>query len=503
MYLSKPLGVSNVTSDVLILIGGQSNVGDAPATGRVAYSLMPGYLKAYQSKILQYNASTAKFENFQQPVDQEYGWLTEIVRLRGTRTNGRKLYFYKYGEGGTRLAESGSGALYNRQTLLRNGIAAINEFLKYARNPSIYFLWDHGYTDGLDLTNAQEYQYNLRHFFKELRRYWKIPEMQIIFTRLSVNATSSTNKTTIQAGQEVAATYTVNGKKLNTIVNSDTAEYQADGAHYSNKGVLVVSQSINFAIDYVNPKGVNRINDFHPIQLNPISWYEAREIDIENTVAEVRVSGGTFVRKLNDISGNVARLVDITTTHQPELINGGTDTAYMNFVLAHSLSSTLLCETFCQSSFEMFWYIDFNDGQPTALRVLFEAISAGDTISIFIDGNNKLTCRLVNNVDLSAKTNLATFVNGQTGKKLVNIRVDYGAAQMSIYVDGSNIALDGVNNGVLTTFSTSGFIPGQFALGNRDTYSATTGLDARLYAFGIFPLLNSTDRIKVEQYLSY
>lgn len=501
-------GVSAPGYDDLYLIGGQSNVGDAPATGRIAYALMPGYLKAYRRRILQYNTTTGKFDPFQPTSDVEWGWLVEFIYQRFRKQDGKPIYFYKFGEGGTRLAESGSGAFYTRTTLERNGWAAILAFRKYVQNPRVIFLWDHGYTDGLDLVNAQEYVYNLKDFFKEVRRYWRLPNLYIVYTRLSANATSSTNGSTVQASQDtVAELLTTQGYKRNYIVNTDNAPYQADGAHYSDKGAFIAAASLDRQVEVANiPSTPNLDSVFHPVYLNPYGYYEAREVDISNTVAEVRQSGAQFfVIKFENLTGADARLKDVTTTHQPEVLNAGGDTAYLNFVLAHSLSSTspFLCETFCQSSWELFFYIDFNDGQPGALRVLFEAISAGDTISIFIDAANKLTARLVNNVDISAKTNVATFINGQTGKKLVNIRVDYGAAQMSIYVDGAVQTLDATFNGVLTTFSTTGFIPGQFALGNRDTYSATTGMDARLYAFGVFPLLDATDRTKVEQYLTF
>lgn len=505
LSIAGSFGVSSPSYNDLYIIGGQSNVGDAPATGRVSYYLMPGYLKAYRKNILQYDTITGKFIPFKPASDQEWGWLVEFIYLMSRNNDGNPIYFYKFGEGGTRLAESGTGAFYSRTTLERNGQLAINEFKKYASNPRIIFLWDHGYTDGIDLVNAQEYVYNLKDFFREVRRYWKIPDLYIIFTRLSINATGSTNLTTIQSAQEtVNNILTLQGYKRNFIVNTDNAPY-FDTAHYSDKGAIIAAASLVRQLDISNASSSKFDNTFHPVHLNPYGYYESREVDISNTVAEVRQSGSQFfVIKLENLTGADARLKDVTTTHQPEIINTG-DAAYINFVLAHSLSSTtpFLCETFCQSSWEIFFYMDLNDGQPGGLRVLFEAINGGDTISIFIDAVNKLTARIVNNVDVSAKTNVATFVNGQTGKKLINIRFDYGAGQTSIYIDGLVQALDAVSNGNIAAFSTTGFTPGQFALGNRDTYSATTGLDARLYAFGIFPLLNSTDRIKVEQYLSY
>lgn len=490
-------------SDYLFLIGGQSNVGTDPATGRVALNLMPGTIKSRQSNVLVFNTTSLKYETYTHPVVEEWGFLDQFVFTESLREN-RTIYFYKHGLGGSRLAESGSGAAFDRNVLKQNGSLAITEFLKRAKNPKIVMLFSLGTTDGIDSNNSVEYYYNLKDFHEEVRTYWKLPELPIIYERLSSSCTSTflsnirSNQALVQALDPIK----------NIMVDSDDCEYQGDGAHYNEKGAVRLGKRFSGrkGVDGLRMK-YSRSTTFNVTHLDPKIHCEARKINVAN-VEEIRDSAGQkFCLKLNDLTGNLRRLKDLTTTHQPELINAGTDAAYLLAATNSSLgSASYLAQDFCQTDFEMYFYIDIADGNPAAQRIWMESSSGGDFLSVYQEGVSpfKIVARLTGNVSIFTKTNGGPFADGATGKHVVNIRVSYTNNQVSIYVDGAQQTLDASFPGNISTLTPSSLTPGLFNLFARQPYSAAGGFDGKLYAFTIFArTLTANERVKVDKYYSW
>jgi hypothetical protein len=247
----KLLGISKVaTVKYLFIIGGQSNVGDAPATGRVSYSLMPSYLTTAQN-VYQYNVGASTFDKYTHPNAIQWGWMNEFLYRVSLRLQD-DIYFYKYGAGGTQLASGGPYGQYNKTKLKTEGLAAINRFKTLYPTGKVVFLWCHGYTDGLNATNATNYVANLAAFFAEVRSYWSLPSLLILYDKLSTNATGSTYRTDIRAGQTTVDGQLVGGQDRNVIVNADDCPYQ-DVAHYSDSGCVTLGQRFNTTLASLSP----------------------------------------------------------------------------------------------------------------------------------------------------------------------------------------------------------------------------------------------------------
>lgn len=223
------------TPDYLFLIGGQSNAGDAPATGRVAYNLMPSYLAAPQGNVKRWNGSV--FGTYTHPNATQWGWMNEFLFRAGESSN-KAVHYYKYGAGGTQLASGGPYTQYNKATLKTNSLNAINAFKSQFPQGRVVFLWCQGYTDGLNETNSLAYGDNLSDWFEEVRAYWSQPNMLIMYDELSSNATGSTFRENIKAGQ------IANDGGINILIESDDCPYQ-DIAHYSDVGSIILGQRFN------------------------------------------------------------------------------------------------------------------------------------------------------------------------------------------------------------------------------------------------------------------
>ena len=222
------------------LIGGQSNVGTnsnlvtvPTPTGRVLYSLMPISLTGVQPYKVWGGTNSIDFIH---RVNDQYGWINHL--LRDIADTGQSLSFYKYGLGGSQLtAGSVPYMSYGRTNLKNNGLNAWNNFKANNANPRLIFLWCQGFTDGLNEANSNGYDVTLSDWFAEVRAHFSEPNMPIIFNSLSNNATASTFRAIIKAKQIIVSNESIN----NILVDADNLDYQADNSHFSNVGVVGLS----------------------------------------------------------------------------------------------------------------------------------------------------------------------------------------------------------------------------------------------------------------------
>lgn len=222
---------------VFLLIGGQSNTGtnghavnDQYPMGRVAYSLLPKYLRGEQINQKIWNG--AGWDNFEQPNTDQYGWINHL--LNRLNLVGCQPYIYKWGQGGTQLtAGSSPFPSYNRNILKDYGLPAWNQFKTENPDGVMLFLWNQGFTDALDLTNTNNYDTTLANWFAEVRSHFSLPTLKIMFNSLSNNATAATYRATLKTKQQTVAALSDN----NIIIDADGMDYQSDESHFSEIGV--------------------------------------------------------------------------------------------------------------------------------------------------------------------------------------------------------------------------------------------------------------------------
>lgn len=241
-----------VAGDYLFVAGGQSNLGNAPATGRVAYNLMPTYLQATQPLVKQWVPASLSYVQYTHPTDVQWGFINEFLYRVSTRLN-KTIHFYKYGQGGTQITGGGPYPTYNKTTLKTNGLNAINNFKVAFPDGIVVFIWNLGFTDGLNLTNSLNYETNLTNFYAEMRAYWGLPNLLILSDELSNNATASTYRANVRAGQYAVDALLTGGVKRNHLVDSDDCAYQADQSHYSDAGSILLGQKLDTALQLYYP----------------------------------------------------------------------------------------------------------------------------------------------------------------------------------------------------------------------------------------------------------
>lgn len=480
--------------DFLYIIGGQSNAGtDDTDYGRVDYADMPAYLSAAQSNVHLYNVGTDAFAAFTHPNGQQWGFQNELLYREAARL-GRTIYFFKHSLGGSRLSDiTTSGALYTRRTLFTNADAAITKFLTFAVNPCVVFVFTHGYTDAIVDQTSQDYEENLKDFFAQCRERWDIPNLHIFYERLhsGTNPSFKANVRTAQANVDALSIY-------NHMIDSDAWALNADGAHYTGPGSITGGQAFSAAIAAANLTATEfGERAWLPMDLNPYFWFDAARVDPANTQLEIRDSGGQkFIKRwIDQYSGY--NVVQSTTARQPELINGGTSSAYLLCDLARSLVSTDgLTQGFCTNDFEFFWFLSqIDDGQPGAVRMIFESDAAtnSDIFNSFLGTGNLMQTRLKNVTDKLMNTNAAPFADGVIGSTIINGRVSYTGNAFTLFINDVQQTLAAGNNGDLTGFDRTNFLPGVWTVVNRDTYSATTGFAGRLRAMIVIPRILTSD----------
>lgn len=215
----------------LYLIGGQSNVGTNPATGRVPFAQLPVYLQSEMVNVKLWD-NVDSFSESYNPPNVEWGWSNEFWY---NASAGSDIYTVKFGQGGRQLAEGDSPYdSFDRALFKGYCLDALNN-LKQIGNPQVIMLWNQGYTDALDEPNSLAYGNNLNSWFAEMRAHLNIPSMPIIYNRLSADV-APIYKNNVRAGQK--ANYSGN----NTMINSDSFELQ-DVAHYSDLGSVDLGRS--------------------------------------------------------------------------------------------------------------------------------------------------------------------------------------------------------------------------------------------------------------------
>ncbi len=160
-------------SSILLYIGGQSNSGTDPNTGRVDASLMPSYLKQVYSNVFFFDIAlggTGVFAPYDATAGNQMGWIDQVVyALSFVYQN---VYVVKRAVGGTKIApptndmDSYPRADFktraNAAKVIMNGLYGSGGFDKI-------MLWNQGETDGLNEANSLAYQVNLSNWMAEVR----------------------------------------------------------------------------------------------------------------------------------------------------------------------------------------------------------------------------------------------------------------------------------------------------------------------------------------------
>jgi hypothetical protein len=160
----------NRKDNILVLIGGQSNSGTDPATGRVPYADMPTYLQATPTNIKWVNvvASNYVLQDWTPDPAQQWGWLNQnLYTLTQEYTN---VIYSKRGLGGTTILPEHLGN-YPRADFISKmlyGIAQADSAWGVG-NYDVVMLWNQGETNGSTLADAQVYESALKEWFLEAR----------------------------------------------------------------------------------------------------------------------------------------------------------------------------------------------------------------------------------------------------------------------------------------------------------------------------------------------
>lgn len=226
------------------LIGGQSNVGTSSLPFNLHSDLgylktdMPAELTGEQLNVKVWNGT--EFINFTPKPSAQYGWINFLLHDIGQA--GKVISFYKFGIGGIQLNRKGPNPIFPRQPLEKNGLQAWNYFKANNENSRLIFLWCQGFSDGLQLDISMDYgaqetthlDHNsggvLGEYFNRIRRIFEVPTMHVIYNTLSNNATGSTYRENVKAGQLHASL-----SNYNNIVDADNLT-MLDSAHFDLQG---------------------------------------------------------------------------------------------------------------------------------------------------------------------------------------------------------------------------------------------------------------------------
>ena len=161
---------------------------------------------------------------------------------------GKKIALIKYSVGGTQLAtrwrppSSGKtvGDLYVK--FMKEIDTALATLDKQYTPEIAAMLWMQGEYDALNLSYANEYEYNLGNFIKDVRAKVKNPWLPFIIGMIDVQNVWTYNQIVRTAETNVA-------KIVPNVGIFDTRGYPTDGVHYLRDGMIRLGQS--FALTYL------------------------------------------------------------------------------------------------------------------------------------------------------------------------------------------------------------------------------------------------------------
>lgn len=236
---------------ILLIIGGQSNVGTDPATGRIPYTNMPDLLKQAYTNVYSYQLASGfptGFTLYQANSGREMGWLDYLLyRLSLVY---KEVYFVKRGLGGSILGTGGT--LYPKSEFINKANSAITMMNSSfgVNNYKKVFLWGQGETDALTQTNADNYESNLSDWFTQMRT--DVGDYPIIFNSVGdLQVTDFPFVSTVQQAQ------INNVSERNLLVTTGKAELLA---RFDNTTPYTLRDYSHFNAEAAQTIGIGYVN---------------------------------------------------------------------------------------------------------------------------------------------------------------------------------------------------------------------------------------------------
>lgn len=230
-------------TNILVLVGGQSNSGTDPATGRVPYADMPSYLTATPTNIQWVNivSSVYTLQSWTPDPAQQWGWLNQtLFTLSQEYSN---VIWSKRGLGGTTILPERLGnyprANFKAQTLYTIAQA---DAAWGAGTYDVVMLWNQGETNGATLADAQVYEAALKEWFLEARSSTvNIPIIYNKMGRLQVQAFPYIISD-IQPAQLNTSLYDFRNKLITGESNTawELQDLLGDTSHYNKAGAITL-----------------------------------------------------------------------------------------------------------------------------------------------------------------------------------------------------------------------------------------------------------------------
>ncbi|MFN3753306.1 hypothetical protein [Flavobacterium sp.] len=232
--------------NILVLIGGQSNSGTDPATGRVPYADMPTYLQGTPTNIKFVNVvmSAYALQDWSPDPANQWGYLNQILyNLSNEYTN---VIFSKRAIGGTDILPGHLGN-YNRDDFKAKSLYAISQADSQwgAGNYDVVVLWNLGETNGATLVGAQVFEDASKEWFLELRS--QVVNLPIIYNKIGTLQRQSFPYivSNIQPSQYNLSLFDFRNKLVTGESDSkwELQDITGDTSHYNKSGAITLGNN--------------------------------------------------------------------------------------------------------------------------------------------------------------------------------------------------------------------------------------------------------------------
>ena len=286
------------SENLLLIMGGQSNMGAEPATGRLDYLDIPSYLVGAMLGVKQYDNSGDSFDAFTPDPAERWGLPTEILyAINQTYTN---VYFVKEAQGARYLADPPPATKVSYdfatfKTYANNAIANLDAAIGRAKY-DIVVLWQQGESDSTNFDGESwslAYEANLIAWFTDIRAN-VLANVPIVYSKLAASQTY-TYLTNVQDAQ-----IAVELLDIRNILISDMSEIDTfDAQHYDVDGVNTLATKFKDKIvSYFDVLDIS-IAPFKPTSISSLEKWSSPSTGESN----VTTNGGV-VTVLKDRSGN-------------------------------------------------------------------------------------------------------------------------------------------------------------------------------------------------------
>lgn len=260
-----------VRENLVLLVGGQSNCGTDPATGRVPYADMPTYLQTAPANVEWVNVVNSSFVVEPWSVDStvQWGWLNQAIHLLKPQYPNGKLLCAKRGIGGTVLTPTKDDlSEYNRGDFK----AKANHAISYAdtnygaNNYDIVVLWNQGETNGAAQALADVYEQALTEWFAEIRVEVRA-NVQIVFNKMGIyqDVAFPFLEPTVRTAQDVVDALSADNVLISGFSGTkwELQDLIGDISHYNAPGAI--SLGTNFANQVVTTLGRTKVDATAPV----------------------------------------------------------------------------------------------------------------------------------------------------------------------------------------------------------------------------------------------